>query len=99
MESWIERQRLEELDFEALETTARRSALQLAAGIIQRYLNADYCDQIGPHLACPVGQMARHAGRRQKRVQSALGPLELERAYYYCTQYGSGFSPSGSRSL
>jgi hypothetical protein len=44
-------------------------------------------------LPCPCGQLARYAGRRGKQVQSALGPMELERAYYHCLQCGSGFAP------
>jgi hypothetical protein len=93
LESWIDRQKLEELDLEALETTARRSALRLAGGILQKWLNADHSDQSEPHLACHCGQMARWAGRRTKRVQSALGQLDLERAYYHCAHCGSGFAP------
>jgi hypothetical protein len=78
---------------EALEMTARRSALQLAARLIERCLNADHSDRSGSHLLCTCGQMARYAGRRRKRVQSALGELDLERAYYHCGHCGSGFSP------
>jgi Uncharacterised protein family (UPF0236) len=44
-------------------------------------------------LPCPCGQLARYAGRRGKQVQSALGPMELERAYYHCLHCGNGFAP------
>lgn len=91
--SWIGRESLEELDFEALETSARRSALQLAARLIQNHLNADHSDHSGPHLPCPCGQQARYAGRRRRRVQTVLGPMELDRAYYHCTHCSRGFSP------
>lgn len=77
--------------------TARRSALQLAARLIQRCLNADHSDQSASPLPCACGQVARYAGRRHKRVQSALGPLDLERAYYHCAQCGSGFAPRDRR--
>jgi len=32
-------------------------------------------------------------GRRSKQVQSVLGPLQLERAYYHCSSCGHGFCP------
>jgi hypothetical protein len=36
----------------------------------------------GLPLPCACGQAARYAGRRAKRVETVLGPLTLERAYY-----------------
>jgi hypothetical protein len=32
-------------------------------------------------------------GRRSKQVQSVLGPLQLERAFYHCSCCGHGFCP------
>lgn len=93
MESWIDRQDLAELDFEALETTARRSALLLAARIIERYVNADQSDHSAAHVVCSCGRPARYAGRRSKRIQSALGEMHLERAYYHCSDCQAGFAP------
>lgn len=93
MACWIDRQNLAELDFEALETTARRAALRLAARIIERYVNADHSDHSAAHLACPCGGSARYAGRRSKRIQSALGEMHLERAYYHCSHCQTGFAP------
>jgi hypothetical protein len=37
--------------------------------------------------------MARYAGRREKSFISALGPLQLQRAYYHCSGCGQGFCP------
>ena len=37
--------------------------------------------------------MAHLAGRRCKTIQSALGPIKLERAYYHCTHCKAGFAP------
>ena len=56
-------------------------------------LNADHCDEEGPHLPCACGGEARLAGRRPKTFTTALGPLTLERAWYHCEQCHSGFSP------
>ena len=87
------RQSLEDLDLEALESAVRRQALQLAARAIEQRLNADHCDGEPSHRACACGHLARYAGRREKTFTSALGALQLERAYYHCADCGQGFCP------
>jgi hypothetical protein len=81
------------LDFEAVETAARRDALRLAAAILERHLNADHADYGGPTQPCACGQSARFAGRRTKSFTSVLGLLQLERAYYHCSHCGRGSCP------
>jgi hypothetical protein len=84
---------VENLDFEALEVALRRRTLGLAARAIEQRLNADTSDHTGPQQPCPCGQMARYVDRRSKRLQSVLGELRLERAYYHCSACGEGFCP------
>jgi hypothetical protein len=81
------------LDFEAIETAARRRALELTARAIERWLNADLSDHADPTLRCDCGKVARYAGRHEKTFQSALGPLRLERAYYHCDACKAGRCP------
>jgi hypothetical protein len=81
------------MDFEAIETAARRQVLALAARAVEQRLNADTSDHAGPSLDCECGQAARYAGRRIKVVQSILGELKLDRAYYHCPLCRSGFYP------
>ena len=81
------------MDFEAIETAARREALRLAAAALEHHLNADHSDYAGPQRPCPCGQAARFAGRRTKTFTSVLGPLELERAYYHCSHCEQGSCP------
>jgi len=81
------------LDFEAIETAARREVLRLAARAIERRINSDTTDHAGPRLPCVCGQTARYAGRRDKTFTTALGELTLSRAYYHCKQCASGFCP------
>jgi hypothetical protein len=71
----------------------RRQALAVAARVLERYLNADTSDHVGPVLVCQCGTLARYAGRRTKRILTALGSLVLERAYYHCPTCGQGFFP------
>ena len=78
---------------EAIETAARRHALQIAARAVQERLNADGSDWQGSRLPCRCGQAARYAGRRRKTFLTALGTVELQRAYYHCPACQAGFYP------
>ena len=82
-----------DLDFEALEVAVRQRVLQLAGQAVEQRLNADTRDEQGSRIRCGCGQEARLVGRRSKQVQSVLGPLQLERAYYHCSSCGHGFCP------
>jgi hypothetical protein len=83
----------ETLDFEAVETAARRGALAVAARAVARRLNADHTDYAGPHVPCRCGHTAHYAGRRAKTILTALGAMRLERAYYACAACRRGFCP------
>lgn len=81
------------LDFEALETAARRQALGVAAKAIEQRLNADLSDHAGPTLRCACGRDASYAGRLSKTFQTALGEMTLARAYYHCAGCAAGCCP------
>jgi hypothetical protein len=93
IDALLGRQSLKDLDLEALETAVRRQALHLAGRAVEQRLNADRSDAELSDARCDCGQMARYAGRRRKRFVSVLGPLELERAYFYCAVCRRGFCP------
>ena len=80
-------------DFQAIETEARRVALQIMGQAIAHRLNSDHSDNRGSRLSCACGGEARFAGRRPKVFTTALGPLTLERAWYHCERCHNGFSP------
>ena len=84
---------VDEWDFEAIETAARRKAMRVAARAVEQRLNANTSDHAGPMSPCACGRPARYAGRRGKNFESVLGPLRLERAYYYCELCETGFCP------
>ena len=85
---------LEGLDFEAIETAARRQALAVAARAIAQRLNADHSDHVGPILSCVAcHKPARYAGRREKSFETVLGEMTLARAYYHCEGCEAGFCP------
>lgn len=93
IEALLGNQAIRDLDFEAVEMAARRQALRLAARALEQRLNADTSDHAGPELPCSCGGPAQYHGRHQKTVESVLGPLHLERAYYHCAKCKSGFCP------
>ena len=71
----------------------RHKALQLAAGAVERRLNADLSDRKGPARPCACGEQARYAGRLPKTFETALGVLALERACCHCRHCGRGIFP------
>ncbi len=81
------------IDFEAVETAARRLALDLMGKALAARLNADRGDATGARRRCECGGQARYVGRRRKRFVTALGEMELERAWYHCDACHRGFSP------
>ena len=83
----------EGVDFEAIETAARRQALGIACRALAQRLNADESDHVGPQLACGCGAAARYVGRHAKTITTALGEMTLSRAYYHCAGCQSGFFP------
>ena len=56
-------------------------------------LNAQRCDATGARQCCECGGQARYVGRRRKSFVTALGEMELERAWYHCDACHRGFSP------
>jgi hypothetical protein len=67
--------------------------MRVAARAVERRLNVDTSDHVGPTLPCACGQPARYAGRHDKTFESVLGPLTLSRAYYHCEPCQAGFCP------
>ena len=84
---------LDGLDFEAIETAVKQTALRVAAKAVAHRLNADPSDHQGPQKPCVCGKVARYAGRRPKTFVTALGALTLVRAWYHCPHCRTGFSP------
>ena len=83
----------EDGDFEAVERGARDVALRVAGTLVAQHINSNHSDMQGPRLACDCGEDAHYAGRRNKTVTTALGPMTLERAWYHCEACGAGFAP------
>jgi len=61
---------------------------------VERRLNDDHSDHLGPSVPCPCcDRPARYVGRRLKTCRTVLGTISLGRAYYSCPSCGRGFCP------
>jgi len=84
---------VEAQDFEAFEEALRRQALGIAAQKATERFNADHSDRSGSTIACACGQPAQYVSRRPKTFITLMGPMRLERAYYYCPACRRGSCP------
>lgn len=79
------------IDLEAVETLVRGAMHRAGAAALSQLLSLDSAP--APELACDCGGQARFHSRRRKRLLTALGPAEFERAYYVCRHCHQGRSP------
>jgi hypothetical protein len=71
-----------------------RAALAAAgARLLEAVLAGDGDGYAGPHAKCGAGHQAGYAGSRAKAVTTALGPVQVTRAWYHCAGCGRGFAP------
>ena len=79
------------LDLEAVETATRTAMHRAGAAALQQWLAApEPCER---EIPCDCGQRARYHETRPKQLLTALGPIEMERAYYVCPHCGRGQVP------
>ena len=81
-------------DLEAVEMALRLALHQVGASALSALLQYPEPDQDHRQLACPCGHTARYVGLRARTLVTALGPVELRRAYYLCADCGEGRCPS-----
>jgi hypothetical protein len=77
---------------EAAERAIRAGLLRLGASVLEGLLAAD-AGYAGPRLDCGAGHQAAFAGYRGKAVDTVLGAVTLNRAWYHCAGCGHGFAP------
>lgn len=81
------------MDLEASETAIRASMHELGGRLLQGVLNADKGAYRGSRIECGQGHQAEFLGYRDKRLQTVLAKIELERAYYHCAVCRAGVIP------
>jgi len=65
---------------------------KLGASLLEDLLALDTGHR-GPRIDCGSGHQARFVSYRAKTLDTVLGPVELSRAYYHCTDCGHGVAP------
>jgi len=71
-----------------------RAALAAAgARLLEAVLAGGDDGYAGPHVKCGAGHQAGYAGSRPKTVSTALGPVQVMRAWYHCRECKHGFAP------
>ena len=78
------------LDLEASEMAIRESMHQVGGVILEKVVNAEGRGYRGTQLDCGQGHPAQFVEYRQKQLLTVLGPVRVERAYYYCEECGHG---------
>jgi uncharacterized protein with PIN domain len=76
------------------------AVLTLRQRLAQRMMEAIVAEQEQvrpvPGPKCEMcGEEMEYKGKKEVRVESRLGPLEVERGYYYCQRCKAGLFPPG----
>lgn len=76
---------------EAIERATREAMHRAGAGILGHLLNES--GPVAATAACGCGRSARFHEKRIRRVLTAVGPVQFQRAYYRCPACHQGHSP------
>lgn len=89
---FAERHKTGRLDLEAVEMALRTALHAAGAAGLSELLHLPSPTQ--PRRPCPCGGKARFKGMRTKPLVTVLGPAELLRPYYWCSDCHQGQFPS-----
>ena len=81
------------MDLEASESAIRAAMHELGGRLLERVLNADKGAYRGSRIDCGGGHQAEFVGYREKRLQTVLCKIRLQRAYYHCGLCQAGVIP------
>ena len=80
-----------------IERVALDAGQQIEQAIVMA-LAQESAAQLSAWPACPqCGQKMKNKGKRQRRIVTEAGEVEVERAYYYCATCHQGFFPLDER--
>ena len=78
-------------DLEAIEMATRATMHRAGAAVLSRLLSCSEAEP--PTVPCICGHQARYHDTRPKKLLTAIGEVEFERAYYRCPHCHHGQSP------
>jgi len=84
------------IDLEATEFTIRDSMHQIGSIMLEKLLNADNGGFQGKTIPGKKGHTFKFKESRDKSLLTVLGPVTVERAYYYDEKTGKGHCPKDS---
>ena len=88
---FAERRQTGRVDWEAVEKATRTTLHRAGAAALSQLLSGP---EVEPRpVDCPCGQKAQYHDRRNKRLLTVVGPVQIERAYYVCRCCGQGQAP------
>jgi hypothetical protein len=88
-----DRERQDHVDLEVLEFHIRSSIHSVGSMLLERLINSDGGDYRGRTLRCEKGQMFESKEYRGKELLTVLGPVIVQRAYYYDRDRGEEYCP------
>lgn len=80
-------------DLGEIERQVRQDILVIGAGVLQKALRTMGNGKTTSHRRCGCGGTQRYVADRYKSLQTLLGGVAIERAYYHCSQCGKGECP------
>lgn len=75
-----------------LELAIRAALLKLGGRFLEQTFRLDNGHR-GQWLDCGAGHQAEFVSYRHKSIDTVLGPVDLRRAYYHCSECEAGFCP------
>jgi hypothetical protein len=78
---------------EAAELAIRAGLTRLGRGVLEGLLAAAGAGHHGPAVDCGAGHQAPFVSYRDKTVDTVLGPVTMNRAWYHCRPCGHGLAP------
>lgn len=81
------------LDLESLEIHIRSSMHHIGSIILEKLINSDNGDYRGRMLPCERGHLLEFKEYRAKELLTVLGPVTVQRAYYYDHECRKGLCP------
>ena len=88
-----DRDKLGHLDLESLEIHIRSSMHHVGSIILGKLLSSDNGDYRGRTLPCEKGHVSEFKEYRDKELLTVLGPVKVNRAYYYDQECRKGCCP------
>ena len=78
---------------EEMEAACRVGMRKISTGLMEALIEKSGRGYEGTSIACSCGRNAKFVGYRKKTVQTLVGEITFERAYYHCASCGEGIHP------